>query len=163
MPLREDSLGYRIRRARMWRGVGQSELARAIGISPNAMNSIERGHTKAPNSDILQAIARTLQVSADFLLCLSEKMERASEDDDPVPGASAETSTESPTRRRTRGGRRGTSPGAVPTPGDETASGEAHEPRPTSSYTASVDLGEFLVEMDNIAKALVAVEGEQSQ
>jgi transcriptional regulator with XRE-family HTH domain len=102
MPLREDSLGYRIRRARMWRGVGQSELARAIGISPNSMNSIERGHTKAPNSDILQAIARTLQVSADFLLCLSEKMERDSTDTDPIPGpaSSVENHTPHPRRRR---------------------------------------------------------------
>ena len=75
MPLPEDSIGYRIRRARMWRGIGQAELARAIGISPNALNSIEQGHTKAPRSDIIQGIARELQVSADFLLCLKENME----------------------------------------------------------------------------------------
>jgi len=79
MPLPEDSIGYRIRRARMWRGLGQAELARAIGISANALNSIEQGHTKAPRSDIIQAIARELQVRADFLLCLTEKMENESE------------------------------------------------------------------------------------
>jgi transcriptional regulator with XRE-family HTH domain len=75
MSLPEESIGYRIRRARMWRGMGQAELARAIGISNNALNSIEQGHTKAPRSDIVQAIARELRVRADFLLCLTEEME----------------------------------------------------------------------------------------
>jgi len=75
MPLPADSIGYRIRRARMWRGIGQAALARAIAISPNALNQIELGHTKAPRSDIIQAIARELQVRADFLLCLTEDME----------------------------------------------------------------------------------------
>ena len=75
MALPEESIGYRIRRARMWRGITQSALARAIGISNNALNSIEQGHTKAPRSDIIQAIARELRVRADFLLCLTEEME----------------------------------------------------------------------------------------
>jgi transcriptional regulator with XRE-family HTH domain len=59
----------------MWRGIGQAELARAIGVSANALNSIEQGNTKAPRSDIIQRIARELRVRADFLLCLTEKME----------------------------------------------------------------------------------------
>jgi transcriptional regulator with XRE-family HTH domain len=90
MPLPEDSIGYRIRRARMWRGIGQAELARAIGISSNALNSIELGHTKAPRSDIIQAIARELQVRADFLLCLSDKMEM---DSAPHPASGALVAT----------------------------------------------------------------------
>ena len=77
MPLPEDSIGYRIRRARMWRGMGQATLARAIGVSPNALSQIEQGRTKAPRSDIIQAIARELRVRADFLLCLTEQMEQA--------------------------------------------------------------------------------------
>jgi|SoiMetStandDraft_2_1073263.scaffolds.fasta_scaffold157362_3 transcriptional regulator with XRE-family HTH domain len=77
MPLPEDTIGYRIRRARMWRGVGQATLARAIGISPNALSQIEKGRTKAPGSDIIQAIARELRVRGDFLLCLTEEMENA--------------------------------------------------------------------------------------
>ena len=75
---RDISTGYRIRRARMWRGIGQAALARAINVSPNALNSIEQGHTKAPRSDIIQAIARELRVRSDFLLCLTEKMQKAS-------------------------------------------------------------------------------------
>jgi transcriptional regulator with XRE-family HTH domain len=71
-----ESIGFRIRRARMWRGVGQAELARRIGISTNALNAIEKGHTLAPRSDIVQRIARELQVSADFLLCLRDEMQR---------------------------------------------------------------------------------------
>jgi transcriptional regulator with XRE-family HTH domain len=59
----------------MWRGIGQAALARTIGISTNALNSIEMGHTKAPRSNIIQAIARELKVRADFLLCLTEEME----------------------------------------------------------------------------------------
>ena len=59
----------------MWRGMGQAELARAINISPNALNAIEKGHTQAPRSDIVQRIARVLNVSADFLLCLSDELD----------------------------------------------------------------------------------------
>jgi transcriptional regulator with XRE-family HTH domain len=71
-----ETIGFRIRRARMWRGMGQAELARAIHISPNALNSIEKGHTKAPRSDIVQRIAQVLRVSSDFLLCLSDEFQK---------------------------------------------------------------------------------------
>ena len=71
-----ETIGYRIRRARMFRGVTQAELARQIGLSANAMNQIERGHTRAPGADVIQRISRFLQVSADFLLCLSDEMQQ---------------------------------------------------------------------------------------
>lgn len=72
----EESIGYRIRRARMWRGMRQTELAKAVGVSANTLNAIERGHTKAPNSVIVQQIARVLRVSADFLLGLSDELQQ---------------------------------------------------------------------------------------
>jgi transcriptional regulator with XRE-family HTH domain len=70
----DESIGFRIRRARMWRGVTQAELARQIDISANALNAIEKGYTQAPRADIVQRIARVLRVSADFLLALSDEL-----------------------------------------------------------------------------------------
>lgn len=70
----DESIGFRIRRARMWRGMTQAALARQIDISANALNAIEKGHTQAPRADIVQRIARVLNVSADFLLCLSDEL-----------------------------------------------------------------------------------------
>jgi transcriptional regulator with XRE-family HTH domain len=71
-----ESIGKRIRRARMWRGVGQAELARAIGLSPTSLSLIENAQVKDPRSSIVQRIAQELQVSADFLLGFSDEMER---------------------------------------------------------------------------------------
>jgi transcriptional regulator with XRE-family HTH domain len=58
----------------LWCGYSQVRLAKAIGISPNALNSIEKEHTQDPSARIIQRIARELKVSADFLLCLSDEM-----------------------------------------------------------------------------------------
>ena len=71
-----DSLGMRIRLARVRQGVRQTELARRIGISGNAMNQIELGDTD-PRASRIKAIATELGVSADYLLGLSESTDRA--------------------------------------------------------------------------------------
>ena len=61
------TLGDRIRRARERVGLSQIELARRIGLSKNAMNSIEAGDAD-PRASRIVAIAQVLGVSTDALL-----------------------------------------------------------------------------------------------
>jgi transcriptional regulator with XRE-family HTH domain len=63
-----ETLGDRIRKARVKYGMSQVELARRIGISGNAMNLIECGKTPDPAASRIKAIADVLRVSADYLL-----------------------------------------------------------------------------------------------
>jgi len=63
------TLGQRIRQAREQAHIRQVELARRIGISANALNSIEHGETD-PRVSRVVAIARELQVSTNWLLGL---------------------------------------------------------------------------------------------
>jgi transcriptional regulator with XRE-family HTH domain len=60
-------LGTRIRQAREQARISQAELARRIGISKQAMNAIEGGHTD-PRASRIVAIAQELGVSTDMLL-----------------------------------------------------------------------------------------------
>jgi transcriptional regulator with XRE-family HTH domain len=61
------NLGQRIRQAREQAHVSQVELARRIGISANALCSIEAGETD-PRASRIVAIAQELGVSTDTLL-----------------------------------------------------------------------------------------------
>jgi transcriptional regulator with XRE-family HTH domain len=70
-----ETLGARIRRARVRYGMSQAELARRIGISTQGMNMIERGATPDPAVSRVREIARVLKVRADYLLGLTEKMD----------------------------------------------------------------------------------------
>ena len=63
-----ESIGARIRRARLHYGMSQAELARRIKVSLNAMNRIEGGETPDPRASRIKAIADVLHVSADYLL-----------------------------------------------------------------------------------------------
>ena len=62
----KESLGMRIKLARTRRGLNQAELARAIGISKNSMNLIERDR-RSPAFRWVQKIAEVLNVSLDYL------------------------------------------------------------------------------------------------
>ena len=62
----KESLGMRIKLARTRRGLNQAELARAIGISKNSMNLIERDMSN-PGFAWVQKIAEVLNVSLDYL------------------------------------------------------------------------------------------------
>ena len=63
-----DTLGDRIRDARLHYGMSQAELARRIGISATALNQIESGKTPDPGVSRIIGIARVLGVSTDALL-----------------------------------------------------------------------------------------------
>lgn len=81
----EEQLGDRIRWARLRRRLTQTELARDIHISTNAMNQIERNMTD-PRASRVTAIAKKLGVSTDYLLGLSdEEVPRAEAAPQPTP------------------------------------------------------------------------------
>lgn len=60
--------GDRIAKARAAKGMSQSELARALGVKPQAVQAWESGRT-APRSSRLQQVAQLLNVSIGHLLC----------------------------------------------------------------------------------------------
>lgn len=60
-------LGARIAALRRQAGMNQAELARRLKISPSAVGMYEQGR-REPSADMLLAMARTLQVSVDYLL-----------------------------------------------------------------------------------------------
>jgi len=62
-----ETLGDRIRKARVQYGMSQAELSRRIGVSKNTMNLIESGKTPDPAVSRILAIADTLHVSMDYL------------------------------------------------------------------------------------------------
>jgi transcriptional regulator with XRE-family HTH domain len=72
----QDTVGFRIKRARGYRGLGQAELARQIGLSATALSQIERGKTADPASSIIAKIAVALEIRTDFLLGLTDKIEK---------------------------------------------------------------------------------------
>ena len=70
-----ETLGKRIRHARIRYGMSQAELARRIGISTQGMNLIEADKTPDPAASRIREIARVLKVSADYLLSLKDEPE----------------------------------------------------------------------------------------
>lgn len=64
-------LGDRMRDLREEKGVSQEELAAALGITRLSVGNYERGQRK-PDAEMIVKIARYFDVSADYLLGLSE-------------------------------------------------------------------------------------------
>ena len=60
-------IGPRIAALRRERGMSQSELAAAIGVSPSALGMYEQGR-REPSADTMVALAQSLEVTTDFLL-----------------------------------------------------------------------------------------------
>ena len=63
----KETLGERIRKARLRYGMSQTELAKRVGISKTAMNQIEMGETADPRLSRIRAMADILGVSMDYL------------------------------------------------------------------------------------------------
>ena len=70
-----ETLGERIRKARDFCGMSQSELARRIKVSKQALYQMESGKTADPGALKIKAIAMALRVNANYLLGLSDEME----------------------------------------------------------------------------------------
>jgi len=60
--------GQRLRFVRQARGLTQAELAERVGISTQAMHSLEMGDTPSPRLPHLKVLAEQLEVSLDFLV-----------------------------------------------------------------------------------------------
>lgn len=60
-------LGARIAALRRQAGLSQTQLARQLQISPSAVGMYEQGR-REPSTELLVALARTLNVTVDYLL-----------------------------------------------------------------------------------------------
>lgn len=63
-------IAERIKQAREAAGMKQADVAKKLGITPQAVSNYERGKNKIPNNVILQ-LATIFRTSADYLLGLS--------------------------------------------------------------------------------------------
>ena len=68
------SFDKRLRAARRRRGLSQEGLARLVDASKNSVQNWERNGT-LPRCETVVAIARVLDVSADYLLGLSDDLD----------------------------------------------------------------------------------------
>lgn len=75
---RKDSFGARLAALRMARGVTQDELGIAAGTSQRMVAHYENTPGAQPPADVLAALARALEVSADELLGLAPLSEHVS-------------------------------------------------------------------------------------
>lgn len=67
------NFGERLRRARERKGLTQVDVYRAIGLNNKSLSRYENGAT-APDPDTLRDLIRLYDVSADYVLGLSEEM-----------------------------------------------------------------------------------------
>lgn len=67
----ENTTSYRIRLHREDKGWKQKDLADRLHIAPSQISRWESGETSNISSSMLIALAQTLQVSTDYLLCLT--------------------------------------------------------------------------------------------
>lgn len=66
-----ETIGRRITGLRERRDMTLEELAAKIGVNATTLGRIEKGQTQKVGSDVLAALAREFQVSADYLLGLT--------------------------------------------------------------------------------------------
>jgi transcriptional regulator with XRE-family HTH domain len=71
----EETLGRRIRRARLRLDITQKDLAGRTKISRTAMNLLEKGDTADPRMSTLMALADVLGVTMDYLAGREEDKE----------------------------------------------------------------------------------------
>ena len=65
-------LNQRIREVRQARGMSQVELARLLGVTKQSISNWENDNIQ-PSIEMLVKLARSLSVSADYLLWLEER------------------------------------------------------------------------------------------
>lgn len=71
-----DTTGRRITGLRERRNMTLEELAAKVGVNATTLGRIEKGQTQKVGSDVLTALAREFQVSADYLLGLTDIPDR---------------------------------------------------------------------------------------
>lgn len=75
--IRDVGLGTRIRARRKQLGIKQADLARAVDIQPQSLYRIEVGDVTNPGVELVDAIAKKLEVTTDFLIRGTKHAERA--------------------------------------------------------------------------------------
>ena len=73
--MEEHIIAERVRLAREWRGWSQKELARRAEIHPVVLNRLEKKHKAGVQAETIRRLAVTLQVSADYLLGITNTMD----------------------------------------------------------------------------------------
>lgn len=68
----------RLRELRDWADMSQAEVADALGVTKSSVSLYERG-VNLPDADVVAGLARLYNVSADYLLGLSDTPRRMSE------------------------------------------------------------------------------------
>lgn len=71
-----EAIGRRITGLRERRDMTLEELAAKVGINATTLGRMEKGQTQKVGSDVLTALAREFQVSADYLLGLTDIPDR---------------------------------------------------------------------------------------
>ena len=71
-----ETIGRRITGLRERRDMTLEELAANVGVNATTLGRIEKGQTQKVGSDVLTALAREFQVSADYLLGLTDIPDR---------------------------------------------------------------------------------------
>ncbi len=66
--LNMDTIGKRVKRLRLARGISQRELARLCGCSGPAISDIENGHSAAPSSQVLIKMSKALNTTERYIL-----------------------------------------------------------------------------------------------
>lgn len=69
------TFGDKLKQLRIEHGVTQKQIAEYLGIAPNSLQSLEYGKTR-PTYENLVKLCNYFQVSADYLLGLSDTKER---------------------------------------------------------------------------------------
>lgn len=72
----EITPGLRVQHLREKKYMSQKDLARQAGITPSQLSRIETGETQTISSDILKKLVAALDVSADYLLGISNIQSR---------------------------------------------------------------------------------------
>ncbi len=96
--MEKQVIAERVRTAREWRGWSQTELARRAEIHPVVLNRLEKKHKAGVQAETIRRLALALQVSADYLLGITQTLERWHE----TETLSVTTPVPSPPRPRRR-------------------------------------------------------------
>ena len=67
----ENIFGERLKELRLEKGVSLKEVGDAVGVTLNTISNYERG-VREPDFEILRALCRFFQITADYLLGLSD-------------------------------------------------------------------------------------------
>lgn len=62
-----ETIGTRIRRLRMAKGISQADLAKSAGLHPSSLNQIEKGK-RAPGRATIDSLARQLETTRNVII-----------------------------------------------------------------------------------------------